>query len=405
MPFFNKTGHFITTNIVSISILVVILMQNPFWPFWNVGNIIAFAFLIFLVFYFFKKKRFILSKGMLFPFMFLSFMFVLVPLLRGGLHLSSILYIFSFILASRFQYGECKCSLHLLSLTIAIVIICSLPAWLLSFTGFFEIPSIGDLNLTDMKIPNGDIGSVVMENHIFYVSRQDAGMPRFYSVFDEPGVLGTLGAFLLYGGRYDFSKWYNIVLLLGCIFTFSFAFYTLTFIGFILQRVSSITKMLSVLIPLSIIVVCIYFYLSEDELFSALILNRGINVFESLNNRVDVSVQDYYSRLCLLPFLFGEGANSMKETGILGQGASYKLFIIENGLLGVASLLLIYYSLIYKKIRQTIAFFIIFFISFLQRPNAHIAWQIFVFVIIIREYEYDYIIKKSRFRDCVPFNK
>ena len=90
-----------------------------------------------------------------------------------------------------------------------------------------------------MAFPTANIVTDFKGNDSFYynyglfLQGEGSNSFRFYSMFDEPGVVGTLGTFLLFANRYDFRKWYNIVMILSCLLTFSLAGYILTFIGLI----------------------------------------------------------------------------------------------------------------------------------------------------------------------------
>lgn len=48
---------------------------------------------------------------------------------------------------------------------------------------------------------------------------------RFYAFYDEPGVLGNVTMALLYTQRFNLKKWYNLVLLVSGLLSFSLAFY------------------------------------------------------------------------------------------------------------------------------------------------------------------------------------
>ena len=48
---------------------------------------------------------------------------------------------------------------------------------------------------------------------------------RFYAFYDEPGALGNIMMVLLYTQKFDLKKWYNVVLLISGLFSFSLAFY------------------------------------------------------------------------------------------------------------------------------------------------------------------------------------
>ncbi len=59
-----------------------------------------------------------------------------------------------------------------------------------------------------------------MNNYLLFVTMATANTFRFYSMFDEPGVLGTLSAFVLFANKYDFKRKSNLIILIGAFFHF-----------------------------------------------------------------------------------------------------------------------------------------------------------------------------------------
>lgn len=57
---------------------------------------------------------------------------------------------------------------------------------------------------------------------------------RFFAFYDEPGVLGNISMVMLYIQKFNLKKWYNVVLLISGILSFSLAFYIAVAIYFIL---------------------------------------------------------------------------------------------------------------------------------------------------------------------------
>ena len=57
---------------------------------------------------------------------------------------------------------------------------------------------------------------------------------RFFAFYDEPGVLGNIVMVLLYIQRFNLKKWYNVVLLVSGILSFSLTFYLAVAAYFIL---------------------------------------------------------------------------------------------------------------------------------------------------------------------------
>lgn len=378
---------YIKNNSIHLLLFLIIWLQNPYWPFWNYGAMISFLFIIILVIVFKKSNRLIIMPYNRMAIVLLSIFFVVLPVVRDGFHLSSLLYVLCFVIAYNLNKDESKRAYYFFVKLTAFVLLISLPAWLMHMLGLLSVPMIGELDVSSMK-GYADEESVVMENHLIFVLYKGLDMFRFYSVYDEPGVLGTLGAFILYAEKYDLRKWYNLSIFASCIFTFSLAFYFLSFFGYIYYSIKSPRKMIFLVLVVLLLLLFGYGFFLNNEAFSDLILGRLQNLSGSLESRSGISLASFYDSMNIVDYLLGIGINRMADLGIL-EGASYKFFIIENGLLALIALSYAYLKLNRKRNRDVIVFDLIFIASFLQRPLAFYAWQIFLFTIISRKLEKD----------------
>lgn len=80
---------------------------------------------------------------------------------------------------------------------------------------------------------------------------------RFCSIFLEPGYIGTLLSFLLYVGKFDFKKRYNLILLVALVLTISLAGFVISAMGWVfikLQEGKPIKRLFYILAVLG----CIY---------------------------------------------------------------------------------------------------------------------------------------------------
>lgn len=124
--------------------------------------------------------------------------------------------------------------------------------------------------------------------------------------------------------------------------------------------------------------------MKDDLAFSLSVVERfkdfGLNRIE---NRTGEEINRHLNEMFYSPIiLFGEGTSFFQKHRS-EVGASYKLFIIEYGIMGLLSLLLMYFSLLWQKNRDTLFFFFLFFLSFLQRPYAFTSWQLIVFAAVV----------------------
>lgn len=199
-------------------------------------------------------------------------------------------------------------------------------------------------------------------------------IPRFNSVCLEPGHLGTLGSLLLLSQIGQWKKWYNIIILVATIFSFSLAAYVLiVLILFIIAW----TKGKNIL-P-SIFAICAFmvtigigatFYNDGDNLVNELILSR-LEVEDdgniSGNNRVTDEFQAEYDKFVLTSDIFLGRGNSLEKFGF--GNAGYKVFLYDYGLITAIFIIAFYILAILpsKNHRAKIGTFIVFLAGFWVR--------------------------------------
>ena len=235
----------------------------------------------------------------------------------------------------------------------------------------------GELDLSEMKD-----AVYIYSNYFFFVTDAFIDYYRFYSMFDEPGVLGTFAAFVLYGNRYDFSKKENVVILVASLFTYSMAFYVLTILGWVYQSRKSVKKIMALLLVLIGVAFALMYYLKDDVAFQRAIIDRVLGFDISLvenrtNDYVNMFWKEYINSLdCIL----GMGTSFLNNFFLFGN--SYKRFVIEYGLIGIFLLVLMYLKLVKKWNSLIVGLCVIYILSFFQRPFAFTAWQIYLFTVI-----------------------
>jgi len=372
-------GHIrsLTQKYNTIIITAYIISQSRTWFVWTILPYINFLFsFIFIILFFINSNRKIsLSDSSLLA-LILVMAYFLCREIAGGIHGTTII-TFLVCLNSFFFYEEEKRkTIEYLTNILAVIVVFSLPFWL--FHVF--VSPLPVINRFDLHIINK---SVIMDNHFFFVAVHNYDLFRFYSLFDEPGVLGTLGSLLLFINRYDFKKKQNILILIGCIFTYSFAFYLLTLFGMFYFYSKSIKKIFLLLL----LVICIGGFLlvmlKNETVFQIQVVSR----FSSLNtgviskragNRAASFFDDFIKSNELF---YGKGKRWLSENYLrIGVGGdSYYYFIVEYGMIGTILLLLLYISLIRDINKDTIFLLLMFMLSFLQRPQAFWPWQVLLF--------------------------
>lgn len=238
------------------------------------------------------------------------------------------------------------------------------------------------------------------KNYYLFTVYNDYGLfTRFTSMMQEPGHIGMSCAILLYTTGYSLKRWYNIVMTVSLIWTFSLAGYVLYLIGGIIYIIakhkSYVRQFLKILISISFLLPLVLFYYNynKDSVVSSLVLSRfelddkgGI----SGNNRNTEDFNMFYKTFLrsgesLLGMNYGEFTKKWGGT----PNSSYKNFIMEKGI--ICTTLLVIFCLAYTQLFHTkigYGLLILFVISFLQRPYFMWPIQSFTFIAMIRLWYY-----------------
>lgn len=355
---------------------LVVIMANPLWPFWGFFRPLAYFLFPFLLFVSLIQNRKSLKLPLTQSQLFIVFVYICVFLLIPTIYtirLSSYLFLLTYLsilmLSDENKSLIFKCITRFLALVIGV----SLPLWFIHVF-LIQLPLFGILtSIISIK----DIEP--MHNYIFFVMNGGVENGRFYSMFDEPGVLGTLSAFVLFANGYNFKKIDNIIILLGAIFTFSLAFYLLFIIGIVLFYSKKTTYLIFSIICLSILSYGLYFFLKDNLIFQITIVERFADISQSANERSSEYINDFFSSyIKSTDAILGLGTSFFSTLG-WSEGSSYKDFLLEYGILGAFTLISMYFSLLKNINRNCFILFILFFVSFIQRPLAFTSWQILLF--------------------------
>lgn len=363
-------------SIVSLIIFLIIMLQNPIWPLWKIGTLFSYFFVGILFLIVLKRIK---TKKITVPIFIIwilsCFTFVIMPSF-SYLRISSIFifitYVSTFYLTNIEKYKVIGFVTRFLS----IIILISLPAWFFH-SHVMQLPLYDTIDLTDMKG-----APTIMNNYLFFVTNSSVlEMNRFYSIFDEPGVLGTLSAFILFINKYNFKKIENIIILIGSIFTYSLAFYILFLVGYFSLLFFKDKKSFFIYsLALTFISLLVFYILKEDQTFQNVIIGRFSDLGErSIDRRNGEYVNLFYNNFISSSNAFWGMGYPFIKNNLYDLGNSYKLFIIEYGLWGIIILLLIYLSMTYRKSVESYILLLLFMLSFLQRIHAFTSWQILIF--------------------------
>ncbi|MDD5896142.1 MAG: hypothetical protein PUC79_07660 [Prevotellaceae bacterium] len=212
---------------------------------------------------------------------------------------------------------------------------------------FFFLHFIG-VNLPNMSAERGNYSYT----NFFFFLLDDRELwniliPRFNSVFLEPGHMGTTIIMLLATQIGKWRKWYNVVLFVAMLMSFSLAAYCLgvmlLFLRLWMLRRKIVLKILGLLSFLGIIVGGSFVYNDGDNMLNNLIVMR-LEVSDTGddfkgNNRVSEDFEkEFESFLGSSDVLFG------REMDYEGWGNSgYRVYIYDYGMAGFALFLVFYF--------------------------------------------------------------
>lgn len=211
-------------------------------------------------------------------------------------------------------------------------------------------------------------------------------LPRFQSIAEEPGLIGTLCGFLLFfTGRNKKLRTPFFLLLICGFFTFSLAFFVLMFIYYLLGSLS-LKAITGFIICLTIIGAISYSYLDE------LILGRiDVETLEQLDNRTTYTFDYRFSQAWKKGQLWlGVGFNNLPGDVTFGLSnkeggnAGVKKWIYQYGII---SLFILFICLlkVYKKLRGAtlklydLIFIGAFVLSFYQRSLIEASYTFIAF--------------------------
>lgn len=209
---------------------------------------------------------------------------------------------------------------------------------------------------------------------------------RFCSVYDEPGVVGTMSALILCIERFDLRKIGNIVIMLAGVLSLSLFFFLISmiFIVYSLQNKYKLVFLFAVL--------ALYYFTQDNDIANIYIWDRlelSDNGTISGDNRNSDALLDLWERSKMNPqILFGYGWDYVED---YTESASMQLFILRDGIIFVILYLLSYLLMaknVLKSYKKCLLFFLIMFGTLYQRPgfcNADFTLLFSVYIIISYE--------------------
>ena len=199
---------------------------------------------------------------------------------------------------------------------------------------------------------------------------------RFEGFYDEPGVVGNIAMVLLYIGHFDLKKWYNIVLLLAGIFSFSLVFYIAVCAYFIFAGTNRIR------IVFSLILIALIYLFTDNEVVTQYVFGRiqFENGYMSGYNRENYDFENWFNTISLKEYLiFGYTPRDK-----VVYTASWKWALTLYGVIPFLTYILLLIKSRFDHIavkRDRILCLMLVFFVIVQRPFIHLYFYSFLLVI------------------------
>lgn len=181
------------------------------------------------------------------------------------------------------------------------------------------------------------------ENYYFFVYDSSELLPRFRSIFGEPGHLTQGLILLLVANQFNVKNRYVFILLLAQLLTFSLAGYICMIVSYTMYTVFSDIKIKKLIIPSLILVVIIYYLLnmSQDTFFYEIIGYRfDMDLASGRNERVGYETQKIFeSFLNSSKVLWGLDSSTLAKI----DGSGYKVYMMSYGIVGLLLTILFYW--------------------------------------------------------------
>jgi hypothetical protein len=205
-------------------------------------------------------------------------------------------------------------------------------------------------------------------------------LPRFMSLFDEPGVVGTLAALLISYRKFSFKSFEHIVFFIAGLMSFSLTFYIIILLNLIFNRLIS-----SKLLIASIISVFLLFSFNSEQI-DYYFFNRikFIDGKLSGDNRTTQDFDMAYNKFLkedAFKVAFGVGYDELSAKQVTEWTYSYKILVFEYGIIGFLSILSFFSIAAYKIApnKEGMFFLLVFILLAYQRINIFSFFNILIF--------------------------
>ncbi len=213
---------------------------------------------------------------------------------------------------------------------------------------------------------------------------------RFYGPYDEPGVIGTYSALMLIVNKFSLKSFKNWIHIIAGVLSFSLFFFIIIGVYILFSAIYH-RKIVPVLLLL-IFVPYVYNQTSDDLEFQIRVWNRfAINDGElGGNDRSSEYLDQYYnSKKYSLEYWFGVD-NWESVVNQLDGESSYKIVVLQNGMLFLALYCVFFILYGYKYLKKDKLSYLLYLFVFLgciyQRTNVYGMVTVFLFCYFARFY-------------------
>lgn len=192
---------------------------------------------------------------------------------------------------------------------------------------------------------------------------------RFYSIFDEPGVVGTICGLILISEQMNLRKLGNWVFLLAGALSLSFYFYVALIVGLVLFSTKLKFRWLIVPVFAAGLLVTYNNPFMYDIVWSRFEWDADEGWFAGDNRNNDDLTEHFETIVGTEEFFTGEGSKVAKD---FYTSSSLNLVIVRHGLIFIVLNLLGFAILSLREIRNKfiwMSFFIFFILTNYQRPG------------------------------------
>lgn len=250
---------------------------------------------------------------------------------------------------------------------------------------FVDLPSLGVLQYTNNISANSTYG--ICENYFFMLKPVEISasevLERFRGPFLEPGFLGMMSAWLLFGTGHDYKRRESWIVLLSLLLAMSLAGYILGLIGFLFSRYYQKRIDSRKLLLYTGALLCFIFisqnYNNGDNPVNKAILSRLEYDDEKGivgNNRTTLVVDAMFLEMFsdAETFWFGYDRNLFKADDNELTGNGFTLFVVKNGFMGLFFACSFYLIITFRAKNKKFSFLMLLFFCICFWQRVYVEW-------------------------------